>query len=223
MHSAASTSRYGTFSAGQQLAGLPPLGAARKVRRVKATTALLSSRRMRSSTKLSPPGRASTLAKSNGPTIPQRGRHGRPGPVKSPSARLRLTSWSCEHDLRPPRGARWPGELEQLKYPGWKEPIPVAALTQCVDDHSWLGDRVFAQARGRRVPAPDPRSVPWTLLRLRVISYVLQPDCTSVGGISRNANVWPTWPAHGTCGAFRISRAAPEPVSHSPPATLILG
>lgn len=78
------------------------------------------------------------------------------------------------------------GELEQLGV-GWlEEPILSRSLTQYVDDHTWLADRVS-------IPLAGGESLLTRFEYLDLLSRrtfdVLQPDCTSVGGISEAKRV----------------------------------
>ncbi|GAA1567412.1 arabinonate dehydratase [Dactylosporangium maewongense] len=84
-------------------------------------------------------------------------------------------------------------ELESLKVSWLEEPILSRSVTQYVDDHSWLADRVgIALAGGESLLT---RYEYIDLLRRRTFD-ILQPDCTSVGGISeakRVADMASTW------------------------------
>jgi L-alanine-DL-glutamate epimerase-like enolase superfamily enzyme len=87
-------------------------------------------------------------------------------------------------------------ELEQLDVLWLEEPILSRSLTQYVDDHLWLADRVSLKLAGGE--SLLTRFEYLDLLRLRVFD-VLQPDCTSVGGISEckrvadMASSWNLW------------------------------
>ncbi|SFL24939.1 mandelate racemase/muconate lactonizing enzyme family protein [Geodermatophilus ruber] len=72
-------------------------------------------------------------------------------------------------------------ELEQLGVSFLEEPILSRSLTQYVDDHSWLADRVSLRLAGGE--SLLTRYEYLDLLSRRTFD-VLQPDCTSVGGIS---------------------------------------
>lgn len=84
-------------------------------------------------------------------------------------------------------------ELETLKVAWLEEPILARSLTQYVDDHTWLADRVSLKLSGGES----------LLTRFEFIDLVtrrtfdiLQPDATSVGGISeakRVADLAGTW------------------------------
>jgi D-galactarolactone cycloisomerase len=84
-------------------------------------------------------------------------------------------------------------ELEQLDVLWLEEPILSRSLTQYVDDHSWLADRVSLKLAGGE--SLLTRYEYLDLLRKRTFD-VLQPDCTSVGGISeckRVADMASSW------------------------------
>ncbi|MDP9987414.1 L-alanine-DL-glutamate epimerase-like enolase superfamily enzyme [Arthrobacter oryzae] len=84
-------------------------------------------------------------------------------------------------------------ELEQLGVSWLEEPILSRSLTQYVDDHSWLSDRVSLKLAGGE--SLLTRFEYLDLLRKRTFD-VLQPDCTSVGGISeckRVADMASSW------------------------------
>ena len=87
-------------------------------------------------------------------------------------------------------------ELEQLDVLWLEEPILSRSLTQYVDDNSWLADRVSLKLAGGESLLTRFEYI--DLLRLRVFD-VLQPDCTSVGGISEckrvadMASSWNLW------------------------------
>jgi D-galactarolactone cycloisomerase len=72
-------------------------------------------------------------------------------------------------------------ELEQLDVSWLEEPILSRSLTQYVDDHSWLADRVSLRLAGGESLLTRFEYI--DLLNRRTFD-VLQPDCTSVGGIS---------------------------------------
>ena len=77
-------------------------------------------------------------------------------------------------------------ELEQLGV-GWlEEPILSRSLTQYVDDHTWLADRVSIRLAGGE--SLLTRFEYLDLLNRRTFD-ILQPDCTSVGGISEAKRV----------------------------------
>lgn len=84
-------------------------------------------------------------------------------------------------------------ELEQLGVLWLEEPILSRSLTQYIDDHSWLSDRVSLKLAGGE--SLLTRYEYLDLLRKRTFD-VLQPDCTSVGGISeckRVADMASSW------------------------------
>ena len=84
-------------------------------------------------------------------------------------------------------------ELEQLDVLWLEEPILSRSLTQYIDDHSWLSDRVSLKLAGGE--SLLTRYEYLDLLRKRTFD-VLQPDCTSVGGISeckRVADMASSW------------------------------
>ena len=84
-------------------------------------------------------------------------------------------------------------ELEQLGVSWLEEPILSRSLTQYIDDHSWLSDRVSLKLAGGE--SLLTRFEYLDLLRKRTFD-VLQPDCTSVGGISeckRVADMASSW------------------------------
>ncbi|MGK5169165.1 mandelate racemase/muconate lactonizing enzyme family protein [Geodermatophilus sp. CPCC 205761] len=72
-------------------------------------------------------------------------------------------------------------ELEQLGVAFLEEPILSRSLTQYVDDYSWLADRVSLRLAGGESLLTRFEYI--DLLSRRTFD-VLQPDCTSVGGIS---------------------------------------
>ncbi len=84
-------------------------------------------------------------------------------------------------------------ELEPLGAAWLEEPILSHSLTQYIDDHSWLADRIS-------MPLAGGESLLTRYEYIDVLSRrtfdVLQPDCTSVGGISeakRVADLASTW------------------------------
>lgn len=77
-------------------------------------------------------------------------------------------------------------ELEQIGVEWLEEPILSRSLTQYVDEHSWLSDRVSLKLAGGESLLTRFEFI--DLLRLRTFD-VLQPDCTSVGGISEAKRV----------------------------------
>jgi D-galactarolactone cycloisomerase len=77
-------------------------------------------------------------------------------------------------------------ELEQLDVAWLEEPILSRSLTQYVDDHTWLSDRVEINLAGGE--SLLTRFEYLDLLRRRTFD-ILQPDCTSVGGISEAKRV----------------------------------
>lgn len=87
-------------------------------------------------------------------------------------------------------------ELEQLDVLWLEEPILARSLTQYIDDHSWLADRVSLKLAGGE--SLLTRYEYLDLLHRRTFD-VLQPDCTSVGGISEckrvadMASSWNLW------------------------------
>ena len=84
-------------------------------------------------------------------------------------------------------------ELESLKVSWLEEPILSRSVTQYVDDHSWLADRVGIPLAGGESLLTRYEYI--DLLRRRTFD-ILQPDCTSVGGISeakRVADMASTW------------------------------
>jgi L-alanine-DL-glutamate epimerase-like enolase superfamily enzyme len=72
-------------------------------------------------------------------------------------------------------------ELEQLGVSWLEEPIHSRSLTQYVQDHSWLADRVDLKLSGGE--SLFTRFEFLELLERRTFD-ILQPDCTSVGGMS---------------------------------------
>lgn len=92
------------------------------------------------------------------------------------------------------RGAlRLARELEALDVAWLEEPILSRSLTQYVDDHSWLADRVALRLAGGESLLTRFEYI--DLLTRRTFD-VVQPDCTSVGGISeakRVADLASTW------------------------------
>lgn len=77
-------------------------------------------------------------------------------------------------------------ELESLEVSWLEEPILARSLTQYVDDHTWLADRVSLRLAGGE--SLFTRFEYLDLLSRRTFD-VLQPDCTSVGGISEAKRV----------------------------------
>ena len=77
-------------------------------------------------------------------------------------------------------------ELEQLGVSWFEEPILSRSLTQYVEDHSWLGDRLTMRLAGGE--SLFTRFEYLELLERRTFD-VVQPDCTSVGGISEAKRV----------------------------------
>lgn len=77
-------------------------------------------------------------------------------------------------------------ELEQLQVAWLEEPILSRSLTQYVDDHTWLADRVTINLAGGE--SLLTRFEYLDLLSRRTFD-ILQPDCTSVGGISEAKRV----------------------------------
>jgi L-alanine-DL-glutamate epimerase-like enolase superfamily enzyme len=77
-------------------------------------------------------------------------------------------------------------ELEQLGVSWLEEPILSRSLTQYVEDHSWLGDRLTMPLAGGE--SLFSRFEYLELLERRTFD-VVQPDCTSVGGISEAKRV----------------------------------
>lgn len=92
------------------------------------------------------------------------------------------------------RGAlRLATELDALHVSWLEEPILSRSLTQYVDDHSWLSDRVAIRLAGGESLLTRFEYI--DLLTRRTFD-VLQPDATSVGGISeakRVADLASTW------------------------------
>jgi D-galactarolactone cycloisomerase len=84
-------------------------------------------------------------------------------------------------------------ELEMLDVYWLEEPILSRSLTQYADDHTWLADRVSIRLAGGESLLTRFEFI--DLLTRRTFD-VLQPDCTSVGGISeakRVADLAGTW------------------------------
>ncbi|TFD73616.1 mandelate racemase/muconate lactonizing enzyme family protein [Cryobacterium gelidum] len=77
-------------------------------------------------------------------------------------------------------------ELEQLQVAWLEEPILSRSLTQYVDDHTWLSDRVSINLAGGE--SLLTRFEYLDLLKRKTFD-ILQPDCTSVGGISEAKRV----------------------------------
>ena len=84
-------------------------------------------------------------------------------------------------------------ELEPLGVAWLEEPILSHSLTQYVDDHTWLANRVSMPLAGGESLLTRYEYI--DLLNRRTFD-ILQPDCTSVGGISeakRVADLASTW------------------------------
>jgi D-galactarolactone cycloisomerase len=84
-------------------------------------------------------------------------------------------------------------ELEGLQVAWLEEPILARSLTQYADDHTWLADRVSLQLSGGESLLTRFEFI--DLLTRRTFD-ILQPDATSVGGISeakRVADMASTW------------------------------
>jgi L-alanine-DL-glutamate epimerase-like enolase superfamily enzyme len=84
-------------------------------------------------------------------------------------------------------------ELEPLGVAWLEEPILAHSLTQYADDHTWLADRVALPLAGGESLLTRYEYI--DLVRRRTFD-ILQPDCTSVGGISeakRVADLASTW------------------------------
>jgi D-galactarolactone cycloisomerase len=84
-------------------------------------------------------------------------------------------------------------ELEQLDVAWLEEPILARSLTQYVEDHAWLADKVSLPLAGGESLLTRFEYI--DLLHRKVFD-ILQPDCTSVGGISeakRVADLASTW------------------------------
>lgn len=77
-------------------------------------------------------------------------------------------------------------ELEALEVSWLEEPILSRSLTQYIEDHSWLADRVAIRLSGGE--SLFTRFEYIELLHRRTFDIV-QPDCTSVGGISEAKRV----------------------------------
>lgn len=77
-------------------------------------------------------------------------------------------------------------ELEQLDVAWLEEPILARSLTQYADDHAWLADRVSLPLAGGESLLTRFEYI--DLLHRKVFD-ILQPDCTSVGGISEAKRV----------------------------------
>jgi D-galactarolactone cycloisomerase len=77
-------------------------------------------------------------------------------------------------------------ELEQLGVSWLEEPILSRSLTQYIEDHSWLADRVAIRLSGGESLFTRYEYI--GLLERRTFD-ILQPDCTSVGGISEAKRV----------------------------------
>jgi D-galactarolactone cycloisomerase len=84
-------------------------------------------------------------------------------------------------------------ELESLNVAWLEEPILARSLTQYADDHTWLADRVSLKLSGGESLLTRFEFI--DLLTRRTFD-ILQPDATSVGGISeakRVADMASTW------------------------------
>lgn len=77
-------------------------------------------------------------------------------------------------------------ELEDLGVAWLEEPILSRSLSQYVDDHTWLADRVSLNLAGGESLLTRFEYI--ELLHRRTFD-ILQPDCTSVGGISEAKRV----------------------------------
>lgn len=77
-------------------------------------------------------------------------------------------------------------ELEALDVSWLEEPILSRSLSQYADDHTWLADRVNIRLAGGESLLTRFEYI--DLLRRRTFD-VIQPDCTSVGGISEAKRV----------------------------------
>jgi L-alanine-DL-glutamate epimerase-like enolase superfamily enzyme len=77
-------------------------------------------------------------------------------------------------------------ELEQLGVSWLEEPILARSLSQYVEDHTWLADRVTMRLSGGESLFTRFEFI--ELLERRTFD-ILQPDCTSVGGISEAKRV----------------------------------
>jgi L-alanine-DL-glutamate epimerase-like enolase superfamily enzyme len=77
-------------------------------------------------------------------------------------------------------------ELEQLGVAWFEEPILSRSLTQYFDEHTWLAERVSMRLSGGE--SLFSRFEFLDLLGQRTFD-ILQPDCTSVGGISEAKRV----------------------------------
>jgi D-galactarolactone cycloisomerase len=84
------------------------------------------------------------------------------------------------------RALRFAQEIQEFDVSWLEEPISCHSLTQYVEDHSWLADRVD-------VPLAGGESLltrfEYLELAERRTFDILQPDCTSVGGISEAKRV----------------------------------
>jgi L-alanine-DL-glutamate epimerase-like enolase superfamily enzyme len=84
------------------------------------------------------------------------------------------------------RALRFAQEIEEFDVSWLEEPISCHSLTQYVEDHTWLADRVD-------IPLAGGESLltrfEYLELAERRTFDVLQPDCTSVGGISEAKRV----------------------------------
>jgi D-galactarolactone cycloisomerase len=84
-------------------------------------------------------------------------------------------------------------ELELIGAAWLEEPILSHSLTQYIDDHSWLADRISMPLAGGESLLTRYEYI--DLLNRKTFD-ILQPDCTSVGGISeakRVADLASTW------------------------------
>ncbi len=84
-------------------------------------------------------------------------------------------------------------ELEALGVMWLEEPVLSRSLAQYVDDHTWLADRVSLNLAGGESLLTRYEFID---LMARRIFDIVQPDCTSVGGISeakRVADMASTW------------------------------
>jgi D-galactarolactone cycloisomerase len=84
------------------------------------------------------------------------------------------------------RALRFAQEIEEFDVSWLEEPISCHSLTQYVEDHTWLADRVDISLAGG-----ESLLTRFEYLELaeRRTFDVLQPDCTSVGGISEAKRV----------------------------------
>ena len=108
-------------------------------------------------------------------------------------------------------------QLEQLDVSWLEEPILSRSLTQYIEDHSWLADRVTMRLSGGESLFSQFEYL--ELLERRTFD-VLQPDCTSVGGISEAKRV-----ADMASVEPHVRPSSPPrrgPASRSPPGSIIL-